>query len=169
MYKVCCLLFVIFLAGLACAQAEPPAQDTVAQAPPTVDPQAKPGQARAADTWACELPYVVPDITKQLTESCGNHTQRIRVIAKVACQTKGGTVSFQPRLTGGEAQSILASRLTCPPAPEWSTGVLNGQPRLMSYAKNTMTCVGGCSIDFVLQDVQDATEVKLVITGDYAD
>lgn len=163
----CLLLILTFLMiciTTACAQPvqEPPKKD----APATPETQHQPRQS--VDARPCEVPLrndsgIQPNT--RLDNVCGNHQGTVRVITKVQCQTKQGTLVFRPRLSGGEATSILASPLTCTTTP--SVGVLNGRPRLQSYVPNSAVCPGACSVDFIVETVDGAKEAVLTIVGEY--
>lgn len=166
MYKVCRLLVVLFLAGLACAQADQQSKDPSSHPPPTVDPQARP--AKAEDTWTCEVPVLQPSETpphNRLPKICSNHSTRPRVITKVTCLTEQGSLVFQPELTGAGATSIVSQPLTC--GPTWTEGVLNGQPRVGSFTKKGMNCASACTIDWHIRQVQGAGPTTLTISGEY--
>lgn len=166
MHHICCLVPVLLLLTLACAQADQPSQDQRAQAPPTPEPQA--GKPRAGEVWSCEVPVRHPAETppnNRLAHVCGNHAGRPRVITRVACITEAGSLRFTPELTGAGATSILATPLTC--TPTWAEGVLNGAPRVRTFSQSPMTCAGSCTIDFVVSNITAVSSATLVITGEY--
>lgn len=156
---LCCLVAVLLLLALTGVQAQAPA-------PPTPDPQAV--KPRTGQPWSCEVPVLHPSGTApptRLKHVCANLAGKPRTVTNVACITYEGTVRFQPELTGAGPTSILASPLTC--RTTWDEGVLNGQPKVATFSKNGMKCATSCTIDFVISNVNAATGVILVISGEY--
>lgn len=148
------VLSVLVMTSLACGQGPP------ADAPPTPTPQARP-----ASRQACEIHLPTPQAIQAalaLPETCGNETGSTWRIVKVKCKARGGRVQFVPQLSGREPTSILARPLEC--TETWDVGVLNGTPRVASFAAQTADCLGAaCAIDFQLQNVRDAQSVSLGI------
>lgn len=159
-------LSVVLLSWLLTTAGAQPAPDT----PPA--PQATPDTQRltrpAALSAPCEYYYRqeagLPPL--RANKLCSNHQGGAAVITKVQCVTDKGRLTFRPQLTGGGETSILAQPLVC--TPEIAVGVLNGQPRLGTFAPTTRDCLGAaCTIDFIVDGVEGATETTLTIIRTY--